>query len=175
MTATTSSLEAVARRFELSPDSLRRHFRAHVTEGFKRAAKIGPFESEERLRSLCAEAGTSVLENYRAIYSGLAHRWACAVEGGSDHSVVQLSRAMQENLALQGRITRELAPTSVTVNAFVSSDWLKDLGLDLMGLVRKHPDIRGDLKAILERRIGGADRPLLNVTPEGGEGGDGEP
>src|SRR5579864_7863633 len=72
--------DPLGKKFGLSGDALTRHFARHVSEDFKRSTKIGPFQSEEHLRKLCAEGGVSVLENLRAVHSGLAGRWLVAYE-----------------------------------------------------------------------------------------------
>lgn len=160
-------VSTVAKRFNVGAHSLFRHRKAHVTPDFVRAAQIGPFQSEERLRSLCAESGTSVIENLRAIHAGLVARWLRAVESGNDQSLIGLSKALHENLRMQAGITRELMPAAnVTVNAFMSGDWLADFGRDLMDLVRAHPEIRGDLTNLLKRRMGAQEGQLIDVTPE---------
>lgn len=163
LAATGQPLLPLAEQFGLNHHALRRHFKNHVTDGFKKSAQVGPFQSEERLRSLCADAGTSVIENLRSIHAGLASRWLRAIESGNDQAVVGLSKAMHENLAMQGRITRELmpAPASVTVNAFLTGDWLADFSRELLELVRIHPQVRPDLIALLRRRMGGQDTQLI--------------
>jgi hypothetical protein len=160
----TQPFAAVARKFNVSADALERHFRNHVTEDFKRSVKIGPFESEDRLRKLCAESGTSIIENLRAVYAGLAQTWLAAVEAGASLHVVQLSREMRENLAAQARITGELMPgvANVTVNnTVINGDFIADLGRDLIELARQHPAIKADLMAVLRRRVAPAETPLL--------------
>ena len=57
------ALLRIAKKFGVGDDALRRHFARHVTDDFKAGVKLGPFKSEEHLRTLCAEAGTSVLDN----------------------------------------------------------------------------------------------------------------
>ena len=81
-----------------------------------RAIKIGPFESEEQLRKLCAEAGTSVVQNLDAIYGGLASRWLANFESGADNKLAQLTDRMLRTLELKARITKEVMPPGATLN-----------------------------------------------------------
>ena len=122
LAATGQAITPLAEQFEVNHHALRRHFANHVTADFKHAAQIGPFQSEERLRSLCADAGTSVIENLRSIHAGLVARWLRAVEGGNDHALVTLSRALHENLRMQGQITRELMVQQFTPTIL---DWFE--------------------------------------------------
>jgi hypothetical protein len=156
-------LTPLAERYGLHKDAMHRHFKMHVTDNFKRAAKIGPFESEEQLRRLVAESDTSVLENLRAIYRGLASRWLAALEAGADNQAVSLSRAMQDNLKLQARITREIAPANgpVTINTIVQSDSFRSA---MLSLAREHPEVRGRVAEIV-RMMAAEESRLLNVTP----------
>ena len=44
----------------------------HISQSYRDAVRLGPLRSEEQLRRLVAESGASVIENLKAIYSGLA-------------------------------------------------------------------------------------------------------
>ena len=46
---------------------------------YRAAVRLGPFESEARLRQLCAENGVSVVETLRAVNAGVSARWLTAV------------------------------------------------------------------------------------------------
>jgi len=59
-------------KFGVSYDSLRNHVAKHISQSYRDAVRLGPLQSEEQLRRLVAESGASVIENLKAIYSGLA-------------------------------------------------------------------------------------------------------
>ena len=52
---------ALAKKFGVSADALWRHAKNHISEDYRAAVKVGPFESEGALRKLLAETGASVL------------------------------------------------------------------------------------------------------------------
>jgi hypothetical protein len=157
--ATGAALEPLAERFGLSRDTVWRHAKHHVSPEYRAAVRIGPFESEERLRALCAEGGTSVLEHLRAVYSPLAARYLVAFEAGADGTLSNLAGRLHQNLEIQARLTKELmpAPSSLTINGVFlgGGDWFGEFSADLLALVRRHPAIKDDLAALLRRRLGG--------------------
>ncbi len=153
----------LAEQFEVHKDALYRHFELHVSEAAKRAAKIGPFQTEEQIRKLCAENDKSVMENCRAIYQGLARLWLQALEAGAVDRTIALSREMRENLKVQARITKEIAPPSgqVVFNTIVASG---DFQTEMLALVQDHPEVRPRVAKIVRMMVE-ADEKLLNVTP----------
>ena len=52
----------LGQKFGLGASALYNHAKKHISPDYIRAIKVGPFESEEQLRKLCAEAGTSVVQ-----------------------------------------------------------------------------------------------------------------
>jgi hypothetical protein len=116
LAASGASLAPLAAQFGLKKSAIYNHASRHISEAYRAAIKIGPFESEEHLRRLCAESGVSVLDNLRAIYGGVASRWLVAFEAGADQTLALLTSRLQSNLELQGRLTRELMPTGGTIN-----------------------------------------------------------
>jgi hypothetical protein len=47
---------------------------------------------------LAAEEGTSVLQNFRAVFNGHRSRWLRALELGDDDAMIKHGRAMSEML-----------------------------------------------------------------------------
>jgi hypothetical protein len=80
-----AGVQPTAKKFGVSYDSLRNHVAKHISQSYRDAVRSGPLQSEEQLRRLVAEAGAGVIENLKAIYSGLASRWLHAFEAGDDH------------------------------------------------------------------------------------------
>jgi hypothetical protein len=137
----------LAAKFGVSRDSLARHGMNHISEEYRRSVRIGPFESEDHLRKLCAEAGTSVLERFNAIYSGLSNRWLAAFEIGNDDTLCRLSGQMQANLAMQARLTKELLPpgahTEIQNNFYLSPE-IYNLQRRALSALRRHPEALKD-------------------------------
>jgi len=152
-------VRSVARQFNLPYHSCWRHAHpttGHISQQYRRAVQLGAHRSEEEFRKLCAEEGTSVVQNLRAVYSGLLSRWLLAIESGNDQAVIGLSRELHANLRMRGQAAHELSPggASITVNNVVfSPGWLEGFGRDLMALGLAHPDVRPALVALLNRRM----------------------
>src|SRR5215831_12419627 len=113
--ATGASLKPLAPRFDLKPSSLYNHSKKHVSAEYRAAVRLGPFESETRLRQLCAENGVSVVETLRAVNAGVSARWLAAFEAGADDTFISLTAQMRKNLELLARLTRELVPSRVSL------------------------------------------------------------
>jgi hypothetical protein len=121
--ATGGSPKALAAKFGLKATAVYNHCKKHISSEYIAAVRIGPFQSEEHLRKLCAEAGGSVVENLMAIYGGLASRWLSAFEAGDDGTLSLLTQRLHKNLELRARLTHELlppGPTSVTNNILLN-------------------------------------------------------
>ena len=114
--AAGSEIKPLGQKFRLGASALYNHAKRHISTAYIRAIKIGPFESEEQLRKLCAEAGTSVVQNLDAIYGGLASRWLANFESGADNKLAQLTDRMLRTLELKARITKEVMPPGATLN-----------------------------------------------------------
>jgi len=114
--AAGSEIKPLGQKFRLGASALYNHAKKHISPAYIRAIKIGPFESEEQLRKLCAEAGTSVVQNLDAIYGGLASRWLANFESGADNKLAQLTDRMLRTLELKARITKEVMPPGATLN-----------------------------------------------------------
>jgi len=163
-----STVKAVARQFNVGHDACTRHFANHVTDDFKRQVRLGPYDSEERLRALCADGGVSVLETLKAIYAPLAARYMAAFEAGADQVMIGLASRMQANLMDQARLTRELMPhpsnVSLTQNIVMTPGWFEGFSGRMVEFARRHPEIREDLMRVLREGVTGSEAPMLNIT-----------
>jgi hypothetical protein len=158
--ATGASLKPLAHRFSLRPSAIYNHAKKHVSDEYKRAVKIGPFQSEEHLRKLCAEAGGSVVDNLMAIYGGLASRWLVAFESGADATLSMLTTRMHQNLELRAKITKELlppGPSSVT-NIMLDPGYMRAVGRIAVAL-SPYPEARIAVATAL-RELGHGGAPL---------------
>ena len=118
-----AGVQPTAKKLGVSYDSLRNHVAKHIAQSYRDAVRLGPLQSEEQLRRLVAESGAGVIENLKAIYSGLASRWLHAFEAGDDHKLSLLTGKLHANLEMQARITKELSPGSLHIqNNYLMSD-----------------------------------------------------
>jgi len=137
-------VKPIAAKFALQPTSVYNHKKKHISAEYVRAVRIGPLESEEQLRDLCARHGGSVIENLGAIYSGLVSRWLAAFEGGDDATLSVLTQRLHKNLELRARLTHELVPpaASVTNNVLIADpQYLRVIGR-LAQLLAPFPEAR---------------------------------
>jgi len=164
-------MRAIGKQFGVGYDSVWRHYRTHVSPDFKRHVQIGPYDSEERLRALCAEGGVSVLETLRAIYAPLAARYMVAFEAGADQTMIALAGKMRVILMDQARLTQELMPepasVSLTQNVFLTPGWFEGFSRKMVEFARRHPEAREDLMQVLREGINPPEAPMRDVTPGG--------
>jgi len=168
--ATGASLKPLAPRFDLKPSSLYNHSKKHVSAEYRAAVRLGPFESETRLRQLCAENGVSVVETLRAVNAGVSARWLAAFEAGADDTFVSLTAQMRKNLELLARLTRELVPQPSVVNTtnnvmlFEHPEYVQVIAALSMAL-RPFPEARQAVIATLRSFRTAGERVLIDAQP----------
>jgi hypothetical protein len=150
---TTGSLEwgtglrALGQKFGVSFQALGRHRRAHISAEYRRAVRIGPFQSEDHLRKLLAEEGASVLDRYNSVYSGHLSRWLVALEAGNDEQMLAHGRLLSMLLSKVGLLTREMLPpgahTRIEQNFYLSPDFFA-FQKRALGVLRRHPEAMND-------------------------------
>jgi hypothetical protein len=151
-----AGVRAIANQFPgLNYHALHRHGKLHISDRYKAAVRVGSFRSEDELRKLCAEAGTSSLQNMRALHNGHYARWLVALEAGDDKNMIAHGYLMLEAQRAQAKISGEAmpAPSSVTNNFFLTEDWLHGFTHDLLHVVRKHPEVKADIMKLLKSRL----------------------
>ena len=168
--ATGASLKPLASHFGLKPSSLYNHSKKHVSSEYRAAVRLGPFESEARLRQLCAENGVSVVETLRAVNAGVSARWLAAFEAGADDTFISLTAQMRKNLELLARLTRELMPQPSVVNTtnnfmlFEHPEYVQVIAALSMAL-RPFPEARQAVLATLRSFRAAGERVLIDAQP----------
>jgi hypothetical protein len=139
--------KAIAAKFDLSPGSVDAHRRRHISPELRRAILAGPFGSEQELRELAAEEGTSVLQSLRVIFNGHRHRWLASMEANDDFNMIQHAKFMAQTLWKIGQLTQEILPTPVIhqnntiVNVLEVPEYVEAMTRLSEALV-PHPDAR---------------------------------
>jgi hypothetical protein len=105
--------KSVAAKFNVSPGSIYNHLKKHISPEYRRAILAGPFGSEEELRELAAQEGSSVLRSLRVIFNGHRHRWLLSMEAGDDLNMLAHAKFMTQALWKIGQLTSEILPTPV--------------------------------------------------------------
>jgi hypothetical protein len=135
---------ALGTKFGVSRQALGRHRRAHISEEYRAAVKIGPFQSEAALRQLLAEEGASVLDRFNAVYGGHLSRWLTALEAGDDNVMVLHGKVMAALLAKVGLLTREMLPPGahqrIEQNFYLSPDFYQ-FQQRALRVLRRHPQV----------------------------------
>jgi hypothetical protein len=137
--------KSLAAKFGLSEAALYRHRANHVPPSFIEAVRVGPLESEERLRKLAAETGGSVLQRYDGLYSAHLQRWLWAFEAGNDDAMCRHGRLMSDMLGKIALLTRELLPAGSHVqnHLHLSADFAS-LQQRAVRILRRHPEALAD-------------------------------
>jgi hypothetical protein len=134
-----AGVQPTAKKFGVSYDSLRNHVAKHISQSYRDAVRSGPLQSEEQLRRLVAESGAGVIENLKAIYSGLASRWLHAFEAGDDHKLSLLTGKLHVNLEMQARITKELSPGG---SVHIQNNYLMNDVTTLLKILAPYPEAK---------------------------------
>jgi hypothetical protein len=135
---------AVSAKFGLDDSALYRHRRNHIPPSFVEAVRFGPLGSEERLRKLAAENGSSVLERFNGLYNGHLQRWLSAFEGGHDSAMCRHGDVMTNMLNRIALLTRELVPAAHVENHLHLSADFAALQNRAVRVLRKHPEALAD-------------------------------
>jgi hypothetical protein len=142
-----SGLRALSRKFNVSMHALHRHGKTHISAEYRRAVKIGPFQSEDHLRQLLADTGASVLDRYNAVYNGHLARWLSALEANNDPLMIAHGKVMAALLAKVGILTREMLPpgahTRIEANFLLSPDF-HQFQQRALRVLRRHPEAMED-------------------------------
>jgi hypothetical protein len=170
-----ASLRPLAAKFGLSVNSLHHHRHKHISPEYTAAVRIGPLQSEEQLRDLCAQNGVSVVENLRALNAGVVSRWLAALEAGSDDVFISLTGQIRKNLELLAKLTKELVPAATTVvtnntsiQLFEAPAWCEAIAA--LGLaLRPFPEARAAVIEVLRRLGASNDGLLIEARPQPSE------
>ena len=151
--ASGASLESLARKFKVHKDAIHRHWHAHVSADLKVQYLAGPATIAELKERAVAEGG-SILDYLGILRSVLMGAITASAEAQSAFSLAALSGRLVEVLKEIGKLTGEierLNPSiSITNNLAIMSDpRMIELTSGLLTIARSHPEVRGDLIALL--------------------------
>ena len=150
-----ASLEALARKFKVSKDSVWRHWKDHVSADLKTSYLAGPATIAE-LKERALKEGGSILDYLGILRSILMGALTASAEAQSAHTLAALSGRLVEVLREIGKITGEIErlnpnpSVNVTTNiAFMSDPRMIELQSGLLNIARSHPSARSDIVALL--------------------------
>jgi hypothetical protein len=152
--ASAAYLDALAREFGVSRDSVFRHFRAHVSDRRRAELLAGPARVHDLANAAAAES-KSLLE-YLGITRGvLFNQFLAAAEAGDRNGVANIASRLLDSLRELGRLTgelRTLSGISITnnsvVNVIAAPEFLA-LQEGLLNIARAIPESRAPIVELL--------------------------
>jgi IS5 family transposase len=149
-------LRATARKYQLSYDSLWRHWTRHLTGAQKDRLKFGDAPAH-KLKGMVAEAEISVLRDLNFARQTLIEALDAAPAEDA-HGRATLTGRLHENARIRGQISGELSKSPLIMNQtnigtanFGAPQDYERLRDALRQLGREHPEIMPKLIAMLER------------------------
>jgi hypothetical protein len=158
---------ALAAKFGVSEGSIYNHSIKHIPPELRRAILAGPFGSEEELRELAAQEGTTVLQSLRVVFNGHRHRWLLSMEAGDDQNMINHARFMAQTLWKIGQLTQEILPTpvihqnNVQINVLEHPEYIEAI-TRLSEALQPFPDAR---KAVAQALKGLAPPAVIEHSP----------
>jgi hypothetical protein len=150
---------AIGKKFEVSPDSVWRHWRnGHVAEHVKAKLAGEVLKPGVELAKLVTDESTGLLENLQRIRASLYMVFDAAIEAGERHVVAQIAARLHDNLSLGARSTGELGKHTpgTTASVLLAPAYL-DLRSALLKVLRSYPDAARAVAEAFRR----AEAPLL--------------
>jgi hypothetical protein len=133
---------AIAKKFGLSPDSIWRHGRLHISADQRTQLLAGPVKLRE-LADRAAEENLSVLEYTAMVRSAVLRQFFAAGEADDRQSVALLTGRLTELLRLQAHLSGQLSSASSTVTnnmVVMGSPVMADVEQVLLERLRPYPD-----------------------------------
>jgi hypothetical protein len=150
-----ASLDALAEKFGVERDAVRRHWLNHVTPDMKAKYLCGPAELAN-LAEKAAEEGDSVLDYLRAIRTMLMGQLAAVTEAGDARSAAYVGARLTHVLEVIAKVTGEIGQLaqsiSITNNVAVLAEhphFLK-VQASLLRALAPFPDARAAVVVALQ-------------------------
>jgi hypothetical protein len=138
----------VAKRFNVSPDSVHRHWSRHCPEAVKVAHKVKWAAPKADLDKLTLAEADGVLTYLQRLRADLLTLFEAAKADGHYPSIAAISRELREVLGLTARVTGELtaanAKAASVVNVATSEEYLA-MRAQLITVLRRHPNALRDV------------------------------
>ena len=148
MRAGGTGIDALAKKFGVSRDSVHRHWNLHVTPQMKASYLCGPAQLLQ-LGEKAAEEGDSVIDHLRMIRTVLTGQLAAMTEAGDGRGAAYVAGRLTSTLETIARITGEmgeLARSTININgnvAIMNSPQFATLQATMLRALAPFPDARG--------------------------------
>jgi hypothetical protein len=149
-----ASVEALARKFNVGPDALSRHWKNHVSDEAK-VNHLAGLANLDQLAARANEEGSSVLDYLRIARNTLLTQLSTVALVGDAKTVGYLTGQLVRTLEVIGKVSGELATAagSVTVNNNIAmpADHPAFLKLQsaILRALQPHPQARADVARAL--------------------------
>jgi len=144
------SVSALARRYDVSTDSLYRHRKAHLTAQLRAKLIAGP-DIEIDLDRLRESESQSLLANLVAIRHRLFASLDVAEECGDSNMICRVAAQIHQNLELIGKLLGDLGVGSTTVNNVLVLPAYVEMRMELINALRPFPEAARAVAAALHR------------------------
>jgi hypothetical protein len=150
-----AAFAAVARKFAVGREALRRHWLNHVSEERKASLVMGPVQ-RAALAARVSEENAGVLDHLKVVRAGLYALYDAAVTAGDRSGGALLAGRLHDNLNSVARLTGQLASSpliqnTTTVNVLINDPAFAAFQADLIRALSRFPDARSAVLAEFER------------------------
>jgi hypothetical protein len=149
-----ASLDALAKKFEVSRDAIHRHWRDHVSDELKASYLVGPAQLAELAQTAAAE-GASVLDHFRAVRTMLMSHMAAVTEAGDARGAAIVASQLVSVLEKIGKVTGEIATIAqgtinvTNNNVLIQSPQFAKVQAAILRALAPHAAARADVVAAL--------------------------
>jgi hypothetical protein len=154
---TGMSRSAIAQKFGVHEQALKRHLDLHVSEEFRAIALKSPLDDYNSLAKVAIESNESILDNLTGIYSVLSNLFIASFSIADIPKVNQLATRMLQTLELKARISAEIMPSQGSIQITQNNlQIVGDITHVISGLARvlqPHPEIRAKVVAFLRAEV----------------------
>jgi hypothetical protein len=161
-----ASVRSLQKQFGVSKDIILRHVRNHMSPQRKAELVAGP-AAVAGLAEAAADESKSLLDYLAITRSVLFNQFIAAAEAGDRTGVSSIAGRLLACLTEVGRLTgelRQLSGVSITNNTvnFIGSAEFAQLSEGLLGISRRHPEVRAEIIDLLRGLDAGSSPPKPN-------------
>jgi hypothetical protein len=162
--AAGASIKGTARKFEIDPHALRRHWINHVSTEARASYIAGAGATKDQLEEVVADESLALIDHYRIVRGSLYKGFGVASEVGDSNSLALLAGRLHENFRDCGRLTGELQRgplLNIQNNVLVNPDYSKAIAR-IVSAVAPYPEAReAVIAALRELDAANASTPAL--------------
>ncbi len=149
--AAGASIKGTARKFEIDPHALRRHWINHVSTEVRAGYIAGAGATKDQLEEIVADESFALIDHYRIVRGALYKGFGAASEIGDSNSLALLAGRLHENFRDCGRLTGELQRgplLNIQNNVLVNPDYSRAIAR-IVSAVAPYPEAREAVIAAL--------------------------